>query len=216
MTSKDDTNGTTVHAAEQAPELEAEREVLHNGAQRSTIGALQGFSRAEWAILKARAHELARPPEGEGERAADVVQVLTFRLGRERYALPVENVREVRPLTDLTSVPCTPDFVGGVMNLRGNILPLIDIRKLVNVEHEGITDLMSVIVVEISGMEVGIMADEVDEVMRLPLSELQAASTTVSGIGAEYIKGITADALALLNLDTVLGEDRIVVNEEVT
>ena len=186
-----------------------------DGKLSTTIGAMKGFSRDEWAILERRARELSRPPAVDAAKGDDLVEALTFRLGRETYALPVKYVREVRPLEQLTPMPCTPEFVGGVMNLRGNILSLVDLRKFLNVEQEGISDLMSVIVVEAAGLEVGIMTNRVDEVILLPLADLKPASSAVSGIGAEYIKGITAQALVLLDLEAILTDERMIIEEDI-
>ncbi len=204
MTSQESPDGAN-GAGEQAPNGELE--------EASPIAA-GGFSPEDWAILERRARELARPAVEDEAGLGERVEVLTFYLAGETYAVPVEHVREVRPLERLTPVPCTPNFVVGVVNLRGSILSLLDFRRLLDVPQEGIADLMSVIVVEAAGLEVGIAVNRVGEVVWLPLAELEEPPATVGGIEAEYITGVSAGGLILLNLETILGDERVVVNEE--
>jgi purine-binding chemotaxis protein CheW len=176
---------------------------------------ITGFSAEEWTILKRRAHELARMPTDDEAQAGNTIVALSFHLGTETYAIPIQNVRQVRPLERLAPVPCAPDFVMGVVNMRGNILSLLDFRKLLGVAQEGITDLMTIIVVEAAGLEVGIAANRIGEVVWVSMDDLQAPPATIAGLGAEYITGVTAEALVLLNLETVMSNERIIVHEEV-
>ena len=176
-----------------------------------TAGANGGDARQ---ILKARAKALARPPENRRRAEADL-EVIEFGLAQERYAIPTAAVREVYALKDLTPVPCTPAFVLGVINWRGQILPVIDIKKFFDLPEHGITDLHKVIIVHHEKMELGILADLIVGVRTVSLNALQPSLPTLVGIREEYLKGVTAERLVLLDVARILTDQRIIVQEEV-
>lgn len=164
-------------------------------------------------ILKSRAQILAR--EVEEEDTGTYYNLLEFLLAHERYAIETAYVREVYPLHNLTPLPCTPSFILGIINVRGLILPVMDIKKYFNLPEKGITDLNKVIIVRSGDMEVGILADVVSECRMLSRHELQPAPATCTGIGAEYLKGVTEERLIVLDAEKILSDDAIVVHEEV-
>ena len=165
-------------------------------------------------ILKARAKALARPPESRQHIEA-ALEVIEFGLAQERYAVPTAAVREVYPLKDLTPLPCTPPFVLGVINWRGQILPVIDVKKFFDLPQQGITDLHKVIIVHHEEMDLGILADVVLGVRAVPLNALQPSLPTLAGIREEYLKGVTAERLVVLDVTRILADPRIIVHEEV-
>lgn len=165
-------------------------------------------------ILHARAQALARPLE-RSEVAESSLQLLEFRLARESYALETRHVREVYPLKNLTPVPCTPSFVLGIVNVRGRITPVIDIKKFFDLPDQGLTDLHSVILLRSNDLELGLMADVVVGVRTIPLDSLQPTLPTLTGIRADYLKGVTAQRLVVLDLDRLLADPKIIVQEEV-
>jgi len=166
------------------------------------------------AILKARAKALAREPEKKKTRAA-CLEVIEFGLARERYALETSYVREVYPFRELTPLPCTPPFVLGIVNVRGRILSVIDIRKFFDLPETGITDLHKIIIVHTDETEAGILADVVLGVQAIPRTELQPSLPTLTGIREQYLKGVTADRLLVLDVGKILSDEKIVVHEEV-
>jgi purine-binding chemotaxis protein CheW len=168
----------------------------------------------DWAILEQRARELAGMTDTEVD-AGEMIEVLTFYLGHETYAVEVRHVHQVRPLDRLTPVPCTPSFVVGVVNLQGEILSLLDFRRFLGIQQEGITDLMEIIVIEAAGLKVGLMAKRVDEVSRLPLAHFKEPPATINEAGAGFVKGVTPDGCILLDMEAILGNERIIVNESV-
>ncbi|MEX0804168.1 MAG: chemotaxis protein CheW [Candidatus Binatia bacterium] len=168
----------------------------------------------EHQILKARARALARPPESLKHTEA-AIEVVEFGLAQERYALPTAAVREVFPLKDLTPLPCTPPFIVGVINVRGQILPVIDIKKFFDLPQQGITDLHKVIIVHHDEMDLGILADVVFGVRAIPLNTLQPSLPTLTGIREEYLRGVTAERLVVLDVIKILADPRIIVQEEV-
>ncbi|CAN5918424.1 N/A [soil metagenome] len=163
-------------------------------------------------ILRDRARILARAPE----QAADVtIDVLEFALGGERYAVETRDVGEVYPLKDLTPLPGTPSFIRGVVNLRGHILPVIDLKKLFDLPEQGLTDLHCIIVVRGNDLEFGLLADAVVGVRPIAVRSLQASLPTLTGVRHEYLKGVTAERLVVLDLPRILADPKIVVHEEV-
>lgn len=133
-----------------------------------------------------------------GRAKADVidnatVQVVTFELFEEIFALPILDVREIIRMTDITPVPQAPEFVEGVINLRGQIIPIVDLRARFGLESQERDDNTCIIVVEVTSTTVvGLIVDRVHQVDQLPASTILPAPSLVAGaIGAEYIKGIS-------------------------
>lgn len=125
-------------------------------------------------------------------KSSDVLlQLVTFNLVGEEFGLPILDVREIIRMVEVTPVPHSPDFVEGVINLRGQILPVIDLRKRFNLASCEANDDTRIVVVEISDSLIGLIVDGVKEVLRIPEDTVNAAPQIVSsGIGAEYIQGI--------------------------
>ncbi len=188
---------------------------------RNEIGAAQAAMKTglllapaqEKELLKARAREMAREPQA-AEVEADWLEVLEFDLGNERYALPLAQVRVVSLLKDLTPVPCTPPFVLGVINLRGEIRTVIDLKKFFDLPEKGITDLNKIIMIQNEEMELGILADSIRGVRRIRIAEMQPALPTMTGISADYLRGVTSDRLMVLDALRILADSRIIVDEE--
>ena len=166
------------------------------------------------AILRKRAKILARQPLQE--KTGGALDVLEFLLTYETYAIEMRWVAETYPLKDLTPLPCTPPFVAGIINVRGRILSVIDIRKFFDLPEKGLTDLNKVIIVRDDTMEFGILADELLGTRTIPLSEVQPPLPTLTGIREEYLKGVTRKRTAILDGARLLSDKNLIVNEEVT
>jgi purine-binding chemotaxis protein CheW len=165
-------------------------------------------------ILRDRARIMARPlePEGcDGER----MTVLEFLLARERYAAPTNLVREVYPLRALCRLPCAPPFVVGIINVRGAILSVVDIKKLFDLPEKGITNLNRVVAVHSGTSIFGILADGVTGTREVRLRDLEPPFPTLSGLHREYVMGITGERIIVLNIETMLADPRLVIHEEV-
>ncbi len=164
-------------------------------------------------ILRARARLLARP--SESAPSADTrLDLLEFRLASERYAIETRFVREVHPLKELTPLPCTPAFVMGIVNLRGRILPVLDIKRFFGLPEQGLADLHCILFVHGNDLEFGLLADAVVGTLILPMDKLQTPPP-LAGMRADYLRGVTTEGLAILNLDRILTDPRIIVNEDV-
>lgn len=164
-------------------------------------------------ILRTRRQALAQ--EAEEVQIADHLEVVEFLLAYETYGLETAYVREVYPLRELTPVPCTPPFVAGIVNVRGQILSVVDLKRFFDLPEKGLTDLNKVIVARTDGMELGILADGILGVRTVPLTELQPSLPTLTGIRAEYLKGVTKERVVVLDGVAILSDKRLVVREEV-
>jgi purine-binding chemotaxis protein CheW len=166
------------------------------------------------AILKRRAQTLASPPPEE--RHEEQIEIIEFTLAHERYALETRHVREVYSLRELTSLPCTPAFVLGVINVRGHIVAIIDLKQFFDLPQGGLTDSTKVILIGDDDGQMGIVVDAVDGVRHMPVSALQPPLPTLTGIRADYLRGVTGERVAVLNAAAIWADPRMVVNEDVT
>ncbi len=164
-------------------------------------------------ILRERAQALARP----AHRAStdNRIDLLEFHLARERYAVEGRHVQEVYPLRELTPLPGTPRFLLGLVNVRGRILPVFDLRKLFDLPEQGLTDMHRIVLIRGNDMELGLLADVVIGVRAVPRASLQPSLPTLTGIRADYLLGVTDEQLVVLDLDRILADPRILIHEEV-
>jgi len=165
-------------------------------------------------ILRSRAKKLSQEIEREGTEE-EYFEILEFLLAHETYAVETSFVREVYPMTELTPLPCTPAFVFGLINVRGQILTVIDMKKFFDLPERGITNLNKVIVVRKDAIELGILADEIIGIRNILVSELQPPLSTMTGIHAEYLKGVTGKRLMVLDMGRFLTDKKLIVQEEI-
>jgi len=164
-------------------------------------------------ILKTRARALAGEPEADA--GGEKIEVIEFLLAYEKYAVETSSVREVYPLKDLTPVPCTPSHVLGIINVRGQILSIVDLKKFFDLPEKGLGEFNKVIILKSDNMEFGILADTILGVRPVPVSGLQTGMPTLTGVREEYLLGVTADRMAVLDAGRILSDKKIVVDEEV-
>ncbi len=144
-----------------------------------------------------------------GVKETAEVQLVVFRLGAEEYGVPITQVQEINHLSTPTRIPRSPAFVEGVINLRGKVIPVIDLKKRFELERTEYTEDARIVVVEISGHTVGVIVDEVSEVLRLPTSSIDPPPAIIAGITAEYLRGVGKlqdRLLILLDLEKILTE----------
>lgn len=173
----------------------------------------EGSSEEKRTVLRSRAKRLAQELEKRGADT-DCLDVLEFLLAHETYAIETGFVREVYPMMELTPLPCTPAFVFGLINIRGQILTVMDMKKFFDLPERGITNLNRVIVVRKDAMELGILADEIIGIRSIPASELQPPLSIMTGIYADYLKGITGERIIVLDMERLLTDRRLIVHEE--
>jgi len=122
--------------------------------------------------------------------AKEVLQLVTFRLGKEEFSMDILKVQEIIRHMDLTRVPRTPDFVDGVINLRGRVIPVLDLRKRFGLPEGERTNETRIIVVDVDNRTVGLKVDAVSEVLRLPADTVEPPPSLVTGIESDYIRGV--------------------------
>jgi purine-binding chemotaxis protein CheW len=178
-------------------------------AQGALERALSPSDEEKRRILKARAVALGREPAKEKDEAS--LEVVTFLLAYETYGLESRWVREIFPLRELTPLPWNPPFVAGVVNVRGRILPVIDIKKLFDLPVKGLTDLNKVLVIQGGELELGILADQILGVRSVPLGLIQPSLPTLTGIREDYLKGVTPERLVILDAEKILSDPRLMM-----
>jgi purine-binding chemotaxis protein CheW len=164
-------------------------------------------------ILKKRAQDIAQEPKKE--EVGEYIEVIEFLLAYEKYGIESSYVREVYPLKEFTPLPCTPPFVLGIINVRGQNLSIIDIKKFFDLPEKGLTDLNKVIIVHNDKMEFGVLADVILGVRNIPIGGLQSSLPMLTGIREEYLKGVTDERVVILDAEKLLSDKKIVVHEEV-
>lgn len=190
-----------------APEVTENRGSVASGISEAT-------AEEKRAVLRSRANRLAREPEKKAT-AEDSLEVLAFLLAHETYAIETRFIREVYPLTELTPLPCTPDYIFGIINIRGQILTILDIKKFLDLPEKGITNLNRVIVVRQEDMTLGILADEIIDIRNISKDGLNPPLPTMTGIYAGYIRGIAEEGIIVLDMERVLNDRQLIVHEEV-
>jgi len=159
-------------------------------------------------VLRARAKILAREPEADNA-GREQIEIVGFVLAYENYALESSFVREVYPLKHLAPLPGTPPFVAGIINVRGQIVSVIDLKKFFDLPEKGLTDHNKVIILRDGKTEFGILADALLNVGNLLLDDLQPSLPTLTGVRAQYLKGVTAARLVVLDAAKLLADPRI-------
>jgi purine-binding chemotaxis protein CheW len=137
-------------------------------------------------------------------------QLVVFTLAKEHYGVRIAVVESIIKLQPITAVPCSPAFVEGVTNLRGRVLPVIDLRKRFNLPAEESTKDTRIVVVEMSGTLVGMIVDAVSEVLRVPAESVEPPSPIMTTVDSAFITGIAKVGerlIILLDLEKVLSPE---------
>ncbi|MCL6456761.1 MAG: chemotaxis protein CheW [Gorillibacterium sp.] len=145
---------------------------------------------------------------------SEEIKVIVFSLGNEEYGVEVEKVKTIERVQHLTRVPKTPTFVKGVMNLRGIVVPVIDLRGRFSLEETGYTESTRIIVVSVDELEVGMLVDSANDVIDVNTDTISDPPEIVGGIKAKYLRGVARVGekrlLVLLNLREVLNKGEII------
>jgi purine-binding chemotaxis protein CheW len=166
------------------------------------------------SILKARAQALAIEKKDETAQK-EFIEIVMFGLASETYGIESTFIREVYPLKDYTTLPGTPPFVVGIVNVRGQIISIIDLKKLFNLPEKGLGELNKVIIIHNEQMEFGILADNIHGTLSISTDTIQTSLPNISGSGSEYVKGITNEQLIILDARKILEDEKIIVNQEI-
>ena len=121
----------------------------------------------------------------------DEEQLVTFKIDMEEYGIKIANVQEINRMTEVTKIPRAPYYIEGIVNLRGNVIPALDLRRLFNLAEKQVTDATRIIIVDFSGKRTGIIVDSVSEVLRFEKTLIQAPPDILSsGIDSDYVESI--------------------------
>jgi purine-binding chemotaxis protein CheW len=134
--------------------------------------------------------EVLKQTEMTGNVSTDELQLVSFNIGSEEFGVDILKVQEINRMVEITKVPQAPRYVEGVINLRGKVIPIIDLRKRFNMEIKEHDKSTRIVVVDISGNIMGMIVDAVSEVLRLPADTIEPPPELVTGINSEYIKGV--------------------------
>ncbi len=144
-------------------------------------------------------------------------QLVIFQLGEEEYAVDITQSKEIIKTSKITNVPNTPDYVRGVINLRGQIVPVVDLRKRFDIS--GNLDKEKIITVEVRESLIGLVVDDVNEVFWFDMEELEPAPEVEGGIKQEFVRGVLKRderLLVLIDLDKLLFEGRVKDEDKVS
>lgn len=147
------------------------------------------------------------------------VQMVAFKLEKEEFAVDIKQVREVLKMTQVTPLPQSAQYIEGVINLRGEVIPVVDLRKRFELSEEQRNKQTRIIIVEIKGNDVGLIVDSVTEVLRFSSTAIQAPPTRIAGTRTDLIKGvgkIDNRLLIILELEKILSTEEIIALDEIT
>lgn len=177
---------------------------------QAEIENLQAMKRA---VLKARARMLAKPHK-RIEIKTDLLEVVEFVLAGETYAIPTSEIREVHYLKDVAKLPSSPNFIVGMVNLRGQIILVIDIRRFFELPQSDFAVFNKLIVIEKKDTVLGLTADEVIGVREIEQTSIHPSLPSLAGKRARFIHGITTDRVTILDVEKMLQDKELMVNEQ--
>ncbi len=143
------------------------------------------------------------------KKSEELVQLVVASLSGEEYGIPIMQVQEIIKIPEITHIPNMPDFVEGVINLRGKIVPIIDLRRRFNLELRRYSEDTRIVVSNVAGHSVGLIVDSVSEVIRIGAGIIDPIPPTISHIGTEYLNGVAkvgSRLVILLNLERILSD----------
>ena len=166
------------------------------------------------AVFKQRAEYLSK--QISDKEPEEKVRILTFCLGNEKYCIRIQHVLEIFNLTDINELPCTLPHFAGVINLRGTILTIIDLKKFLGVDGVSENSSETIIVIEIDGEAAGILVDEVEDILDVGIKQITPPLTTLKGIKEEFTDGgvlVEESPLTLLNMEKMMRDERVRIFE---
>lgn len=141
----------------------------------------------------------------------EIIQLVGFNLGSEYYGVEITKIREIIRMVSLTRVPRTPAYIEGVINLRGSVLPVVNLRTKVRMPKKEYDKSSRIIVVDLSGVMVGFIVDSVQEVIRIPKSATQPPPDIITGVDGKYFTAVASLNNQLL---IILDIEKVLANEE--
>ncbi len=159
----------------------------------------------EKGLIEIADREIAEDEEIYGDD--EIIQLVSFMIDDVEYGIDILSVHEILRIPSLTRLPNTPEFIKGVINLRGNVIPVVDARIRFGFPVAAETDLTRIIVIQTGEKKIGLMVDNVHQVVRIPERNVDEPSKMIEGVSEEFIYGIgrLSDRLiVILNLDNIV------------
>jgi len=153
----------------------------------------------------------------EEDELSDEKQLVIFKLGNEEYGVDIMQVKEIIRTTTITKIPQVPSFVEGIISLRGEILPIIDMRKKFGLPETERTRQTRILVINLDNMTIGGIVDEVTEVLRIPNDAITPPPPVIKGVNTEYLQGvgqINGRIIILLDMSKILTSNEVIQIEE--
>ncbi|HEY3315504.1 MAG TPA: chemotaxis protein CheW [Bacillota bacterium] len=145
--------------------------------------------------------------QAEQQQVATEDKYVVFQLGGEAYGVDINKVQDINPMTKITQVPRAPEFVEGIINLRGRVIPVIDLRKRFGLPPQDHTRSTVIVVVEVEGNTIGVIVDAVSEVLPIPRGVVEPPSPFIAGVDSDYLRGVAKledRLIILLDLEKAL------------
>lgn len=146
------------------------------------------------------------------------VQLACFRLMDDLYAVDIMRIKEIIRPQKLTPLPKAPAFIDGVINLRGIVIPVVDLRKRFEMEHREVTTSTRLLIVRIAGQSVGLVVDDVTEVITVPLKDIKPPPAVAGDLSADFLLGVCLSGeklVMLLNIDRLLNSTEVKALESI-
>lgn len=146
---------------------------------------------------------------GDGDEGG-LSQVVSFQLSNEEYGLDIMSVQEIILMGEITQIPEVPDYIQGLINLRGKVIPIVDLRKRFRLEASAPTEHTRIVVVNAGANTFGVIVDAVNKVLRIESDQIEPPPSGLAGLEQVYIQGLLKQEekiMILLNMETVLSQD---------
>ena len=131
----------------------------------------------------------------------DMLQFVTFNLGKQKYAIDILKVQEINNLKEITPIPNAPTYMEGAINLRGKVIPVLNLRRRLHLESKDMTELSKIVIADLNGLVLGMVVDSVSDVLRIPSDIVEAAPPVITGSSrSDFVLGIAklSDMLVII------------------
>lgn len=140
---------------------------------------------------------------------SEMLQLVTFKLAGQKYAVDILKVQEINNMKEITTIPNAPVFLEGAINLRGKVIPVLNLGKKFSFDHTAINDLAKIVIMDIRGVIMGIVVDSVSDVLRIPPDLVEPPPPVSSNVSSKFISGIAKldeGLVILLDMDQLLDQ----------
>lgn len=167
----------------------------------------------EKALLRERAQKLSQVNINSEETSGQLSTMVGFYLTPEQYCFESGLLKEVLILKEMTIIPGVPSFIQGIINIRGQVMSLMNLRKFLEIKETGITEQNKVMIVCHKGLEIGILVDRISGIFSVEASEIDPALPHFGGRGTEFVKGVTPQGVIVLDFAAMLESRKIIVQD---